>query len=145
MDTSYYTRRPPGLTDEDMPYIMKPKCYIYGHPLAMAFFNMDANHMFIDRLDFSTSNYDRRVYYKRDERGTVIVAHAVDDFTIFTSSPELKSWIIREVTKYYPDITIQHELETVLGIEVSRDRNNKTITLKQEGSIHNCLNAHFPD
>ena len=145
VDMSYYTRRPPGFTDEDMPYIMKPKCYIYGHPLAMAFFNMDAKHMFIDGLEFSTSNYDRRVYYKRDERSTVIVAHAVDDFTIFASSPELKCWIIREITKYYPDITIQHELETVLGIKVSRDRNNKTIPLKQEGSIHNCLNAHFPD
>ena len=75
----------------------------------------------------------------------MIVAHAVDDFTIFESSPELKCWIIREVTKYYPDITIQHKLETVLGIEVSRGRTNKTITLKQEGSIHNCLNAHYLD
>ena len=60
-DTSYYTRRPPGLTDEDMPYIMKPTCYIHGHPLAMTFFNMDANQMFVDGLEFSSSNYDRRV------------------------------------------------------------------------------------
>ena len=60
-------------------------------------------------------------------------------------SLELKSWVISEISKYYPEITIQHELETVLGIEVTRSRTNKTITLKQEGSIHNFLNAHYPD
>ena len=144
-DMSYFTRRPPGLTDEEMPYIMKPTCYIYGHPLAMIFFNMDVKQMFIDGLEFSQSHYDKRVYYKHDERGTVIIAHAVDDFTIFASSHTLKTWIISEISTRYPDVTIQHELETVLGIEVSRDRNNRTITLKQEGSIHNCLNYHLPD
>lgn len=35
VDTSYYTRRPLGLTDEDVPHIMKPTCYIYGDPLAI--------------------------------------------------------------------------------------------------------------
>ena len=54
-------------------------------------------------------------------------------------------YIISEISKYYPEITIQLELETVLGIEVTRERTNKTITLKQEGSIHNCLNAHYLD
>ena len=142
---SYYTRRPPRLTDEEMPYIMKPTCYIYGHPLAMTFFNMDVKQMFIDDLEFSQSHYDKRVYYKHDERGTVIIAHAVDDFTVFASSHTLKTWIISEISTRYPEITIQHELETVLGIEVARDRKNKTITLKQEGSVHNCLNYHFPD
>ena len=40
VDTSYYAHRPPGLTDAEMPFVMKPKCYIYGHPLAMNFFNL---------------------------------------------------------------------------------------------------------
>ena len=79
VDMSYYTRRPPGLTDEDMPYIMKPTCYINGHPLAMTFFSMDAKQMFVNGLEFSSSNCDQRVYYKRDERGTILVAHAVDE------------------------------------------------------------------
>ena len=96
----------------------------------MTFFNMDAKQMFVDGLEFSSSNYDQRVYYKSDERGTVVVAYAVDDFTIFASSPELQCWVISEISRYYPEINIQHELETVLGIEVSRNRTNKTITLK---------------
>lgn len=60
VDTSYYTRRPPGLRDEDMPYIMKPICYIYGHLFAITFFNMDAKQMFVDGLEFSSSNHDQR-------------------------------------------------------------------------------------
>ena len=72
--------------------------------LAMTFFNIDAEQMFVDGLEFSSSNCDQRVYYKRDERGTIVVAHAVDDFTIFASLPELKSWVISEISKYYPEI-----------------------------------------
>ena len=111
----------------------------------MTVFNMDAKEVFVDDLDFSTCNYDREVYYKRDEKGIIVVAHVVDDFTILASSPELKRWIISEISKFCPDITIQHELKTVLGIDVNRDRTKMTITLKQEGSIQNDLNAHYPD
>ena len=97
VDTSYYVRRPPGLTDADMPFVVKPTCYIYEHPLAMNFFKLDVKEMFVDGLDFSISNYDGRVYYKCDERGNIVVAHAVDDFTIFASSSELENWIISEI------------------------------------------------
>ena len=61
------------------------------------------------------------------------------------STSQLKLWTLHEIRKDYSEITIQDDLETVLGLEVSRDRSAKTITLKQEGSIHNCLNAHFPE
>ena len=101
--------------------------------------------MFIDNMEFSISKYDLKVYYRHDTRGTVITAHAADDFTIFASSKELKYWTINEIRKVYPDITVQDEIETFPGLEISRDRNKRTITLKQEGSIHNCLNVHFPE
>ena len=111
----------------------------------MNFFNLHIKDMFIDKLDFSISNNDRKEYYKKDHQGIVVVAHAVDDLTILASTPQLKIWTINEICKYYTEITIQGDLETVLRLEVSRDRPSKTITLKQEGSINNCLNAHFPE
>ena len=106
---------------------------------------LDVKEMFIDKMEFAISNYDHKVYYRHDARGTIITAHAVDDFTILASPKELKHWTIIEIRKVYPDITIQDEIETMLGLEVSRDRPNRTITLREEGSIHNCLNAHFPE
>ena len=73
----YYARRPPGLTDADMPYIMKSKC---RHPIAMN----------VDGMDFSIWNYDQRVYFKHDHCETIVVAQAVDDFTILASTSSLK-------------------------------------------------------
>ena len=34
IDNTYFARRPKGLTDKDMPYIVQPTTFIYGHPLA---------------------------------------------------------------------------------------------------------------
>ena len=114
VDTTYYVRRPPGLTDSDIPFICKPKCYIYGHPLAMNYFNLDVKEMFVDKMNFSISNYDGRVYYRIDHRGTIVVAHAVDDFTILASTPILKQWTIDKIKTFYPDITIQDEIDISL-------------------------------
>ena len=75
----------------------------------------------------------------------IVVAHVVDNLTILTSNFQLKLWTINGIRKYYSEITIQDDLENILGLEVSRDRSAKTITLKQECGIHNCLNAHFPE
>ena len=80
-----------------------------------------------------------------DYQGIIVVARAVDDLTILASTSQLKLWTINEIRKYYSEVTIQDDLENVLGLEVSHDRSEKTIALKQEGSIHDCLNAHFPE
>ena len=80
-----------------MPYVCQPRCYMYGHLLVMSYFNLDVKGMFTDRIDFVLSIYDQRVYYHHDERGTVVVANKVDDFTILASSLELQQWTITEI------------------------------------------------
>ena len=52
----------------------------------MNYFNLDIKEMFIDGMDFSISNNDRKVYYKMDDQGIIVVAHAVDDLTILAST-----------------------------------------------------------
>jgi hypothetical protein len=47
-DETYYVRRPPGLTDADMPYIMQPAAFIYDHPLAGRALRLDFNTVLID-------------------------------------------------------------------------------------------------
>lgn len=100
--------------------ICQPQCYKYAHPLAMNFFNLDVKEMFVDKLNFSISNYDGKVYYKMDLKGIIVVAHAVDDFTILSFTPIS---LFRTKIKQFWDL------------EVSRDRLKKIITLKQEGNI----------
>ena len=101
----------------------------------MTFFNMDIKEMFVNGMNFAISNYDQRVYYRHDDRGTIKVACAVDDFAILALTPSLQQWTIEEIKKIHPDKTIQLELDTLLELEVCRDRVKPTVTLKQEGSI----------
>ena len=42
------------------------------------------------------------------------------------------------------EITYENPLQTVLGMEVARDRSNKTIILKQRGVLSNLFNRHLP-
>ena len=60
-DETYYVRRPPGTKDSEMPYIMAPKGFIYGHPRANPEFNADLHEVLID-LGFVPTNYDSNVY-----------------------------------------------------------------------------------
>ena len=55
----------------------------------MTFFNMDIKEMFVNGMNFAISNYDQRVYYRHDDRGTIKVACAVDDFAILALTPSL--------------------------------------------------------
>ena len=63
----------------------------------MNYFNLDIKEIFIDGMNFSISDYDRKVYCK----GIILVAHAVDDLTILASTSQLKLWTINEIRKYY--------------------------------------------
>ena len=60
-DQTYYLRRPSGATDSEMPYLMKPAGFIYGHPLANREFDKDCNE-FLHSIGFMPSNYDSKVY-----------------------------------------------------------------------------------
>ena len=54
---------------------MKPDCYTHGYSLAMSHFNLDVKEVFGDKMEFSISNYDQKVYHCHNERGSVVVAH----------------------------------------------------------------------
>ena len=51
----------------------------------MNHFNLDVKEMIVDKMDVVISNYDQRVFYCHDERGSVVVAHTADDFTTLAS------------------------------------------------------------
>jgi hypothetical protein len=47
-DETYYVRRPPGTNDSELPYLMKPEAFIYGHPRANPEFNVDLHEVLTD-------------------------------------------------------------------------------------------------
>jgi hypothetical protein len=147
-DLSYYVRRPPGATDAEMPYIMKPEAFIYGHPLAGAAsvgFGGDLKRVLVT-MGCVPTNYDSSVYTLKHEGASAIIATAVDDMpTFINGSPELKEYIIRELENNGYELTVDDPMRTVLGIEVSRDRAKRTAMLRQRGQMENMLNEFLPD
>jgi hypothetical protein len=145
-DLTYYVRRPPGATDAEMPYLMKPEAFIYGHPLAGAAgvgFGGDLKRVLVD-MGCIPTNFDSQVYTLENDGGTAIIAAAVDDMpTFLTGPPALKAYIIRELEKHY-EITIGDPMCTVLGIEVTRYREQRTARLRQRGQMENLLNESLP-
>jgi hypothetical protein len=142
-DATYYVRRPPGLTNNHMPYISKANSFIYGHPLAMREFNQDIKEMFISN-GYSISNYCSNVYYKHDEKGSRVAGHAVDDLPMMCSSEELKHEMLQMIQESYPHHTTEDPVTIILGMTISRDRKAKMVTLKQEAAVIDTL-QHLPD
>jgi hypothetical protein len=145
-DQTYYLRRPPGATDADMPYIMKPAGFIYGHPLANSEFDKDCNER-LASIGFMPTNYDSKVYTRpRTNGGMTIVGRAVDDnVVIFVGSPEQKAEVLTALTGLY-SMKVTDPATVVLGLEIaSRNFNLHTIKLRQRGSIDSLLSEHLPD
>ena len=142
-DNTYYIRRPAGVTDKEMPYIMKPEGFGYGHPLAGIEWHTDMKEVLI-QMGAKPTNFDPDVYVVENDIGKAILAVAVDDIpTIYTGGEKMKNFIKDAISKTY-NITIESPAKTILGIELERDRSDRTITLKQRGSAYNYLNRHMP-
>ena len=143
-DQTYYLRRPAGATDDDMPYIMKPKGFIYGHPLANSEFDKDCGD-FLDGIGFLPTNYDSKVYTRpRSDGSTVILGRAVDDILVlFKGTPQQKEELLKDLQSFYT-MKLTDPATVVLGLEITRDFSSHTIQLRQRGSINSLLHEHLP-
>ena len=134
-DQTYYVRRPPGATDDELPYISKPEALIYGYPLANPAFRADLKAHLIS-MEEVPMKYDDDVYVFDNEHGHAIFATAVNNMPILYNSNAMKQFRITGIIDKYK-ITIKGPTDTILGLEHERDRANRTIKLRQRGSMHN--------
>ena len=139
----YYTRRPPGVRNHEMAYIMKPACFIYGHPLA----NKKFRGLLLDKLKkmgARQSNYDQNLYVIENSLGKAILPTIVDDMpTMYEGGEKMLNFLSEGLSEMF-DITCDNPLTSVLGMEISRERAERTITLKQRGAQCNLFNNHLP-
>jgi len=75
---TYYTRRPPGVRNDEMAYIMKPACFIYGHPLANKKFRALLI-KYLTKMGAKPSNYDVNLYILDNALGRALIPTIVDD------------------------------------------------------------------
>ncbi|KAF5383863.1 hypothetical protein D9615_003633 [Tricholomella constricta] len=93
------------------------------------------------KLGFSRCEVDTSVFYRRVGKGLIIVLVHVDDCTIAATS-------ISEITMFkcliaeHVEITDLGELHWLLGIEIKRDRDRRSISLSQHSYLDSIIRRY---
>jgi hypothetical protein len=126
-----YLRRPRGMTDFHMAPLVKLNKCIYG--LKQAAYEWRQHlHKSLLSIGFIQNRSDACVYRKDNGENYLIIATHVDDVLSATNNSKMKNWFLSEIQNFYK-ITISDPLTEFIGMSISRDFENKTITLTQPG------------
>ena len=69
----------------------------------------------------------------------------MDDLLIVASSCEVKAKMVAMITDLYPRHTQEDPATIILGMRVSRDRTNRTVTVHYEAVVSDTLQTHVPE
>jgi hypothetical protein len=132
-----YMRRPKGLTDDDMPLIVRLRKCIYGLPQAAEKFRSHSDAT-LRAMGFKPLISDACVYVKHSGTDYAFIAVHVDDFAISATTTAFIADIKLQLSHTY-EISISHNMESFCGLHITRDRTNKTIDLLQTAYAESTL------
>jgi len=140
-DEPIYMRRPTGLTDADMPLVVRLNKCIYGLPMASAQFREHSDST-LRSLGFVPLASDTCVYQQHYPSGEVayILVH-VDDFGIAATTSTLAQQIKLDLQRTYV-LTSMDNFSYYLGLHITRDRAARSITIRQSGYIDDILQTY---
>ena len=127
-------KRPPGLTDDDMPEYMELGKCIYGLPQAARAFRKHLDKS-LRSIGFVPTRVDPCVYILRSADGQFVIACThVDDIGLAASSKAMLADVESKLAAIYK-ITSVPDMSHYLGMNIIRDRENKTIYVNQSGYV----------
>ena len=136
-----YMSRPTGLTDADMPPVVRLRKCLYGLPMASAMFKEHCNKVLID-MGFRATISDPGLYLKQLDSGQYVYIFVhVDDFGIISPTTAIGTEIMAQMKKIY-NLTTEDEVDFHLGMVLTRNRPNKTITISQPGYTEEMLTTY---
>ena len=136
-----YMSRPTGLTDAHMPSVVRLRKCLYGLPMASAMFKEHCNKVLID-MGFRATISDPGLYLKQLDSGQYVYIFVhVDDFGIISPTTAIGTEIMTEMSKIY-NLTTENEVDFHLGMVLTRDRTNKSITISQPGYTDEMLDNY---
>jgi len=136
-------RRPPGLTDEHMPAIVKIKKCLYGMPQAAAYFHAHSDKLLRSFGCVPTAE-DDCCYTLHYMGAFAIINKHVDDFGLMSKSQMLLDYIKSKLSGVY-EITVDEDMHYYLGYNIMRDRPKRRLTLNQSGYINEFLDRYHFD
>ncbi|GAB9477113.1 hypothetical protein Gpo141_00014172 [Globisporangium polare] len=134
MEDEVYIRQPDGYEDETHPEkVCRLLKSLYGTKQAARQWNKTLDNFFRS-VGFERSEADPCLYTRINESEYVAVAVYVDDMIVVSQTSESMRAICDELKKVF-SIKELGEPRYILGIEVTRDRRTRTLTLSQRGYI----------
>ena len=133
-----FMRRPKGIRDDQMPAIMRLRKCIYGLPQASRYFN---DHLSATLLSdgFKRLISDPQIYIKHIDDTKIICSTHVDDLLCAaTKNSSLLQDMSTHLSTVY-DITVTVDPTNHLGLVLSRDRSNLSLTLTQPAYVNEIL------
>jgi hypothetical protein len=141
-DQTIYMRRPVGLTDNDMPEIVELDKCIYGLPQASNRFREHSDGV-LRGIGFVPTISDPCVYVMYKDGGKVYALIHVDDIGLIGTTVEILTYVKQRLSQTYK--LKETDMSNYLGMHITRDRQNRTITLLQTGYIDSLLVKFDPE
>ena len=130
-------KRPPGLSDTDMPEYMELGKCIYGLKQAARMFRQHLDST-LKSIGFIPTRADTCVYIYRRADDFIIAMTHVDDIGFASTSLSLMNDVREQLGRVY-DLSIINDMSHYLGMNISRDSNTKTIFLNLSGYIDSLV------
>ncbi|KIO08044.1 hypothetical protein M404DRAFT_78898, partial [Pisolithus tinctorius Marx 270] len=139
-DEVIYMRQPPGFESVDHPQkVCRLRKTLYGLKQSGCRWYQRLVEILVDELKFTHCSVDQAVYFRRRSTGEliIIVVH-VDDCTIAATLLSEIEEFKKDIRKHV-EITDLGELHWLLGIEVTRNRDDRAISLCQRPYIESII------
>ena len=130
LEEDLYLKQPKGLEERGKEtWVCKLRKSIYGLKQAPRIWNSTLD-TFLRGLGFTVSDADSCVYIWKNGKDTVIVGVYVDDMVITGNERKNIDWIKDEFKKRFK-MKDMGEAKFILGIEIERDREKRTMIMHQ--------------
>ncbi len=137
LEEEIYMKQPEGFEEMGPDYVCRLQRSIYGLKQAGRVWNQKL-HSVLTLIGFKRLESDRSIYlYVRDDVRIIMPIH-VDDLTLASSSQSVIDQVIKELAQHFK-LRDLGPTSFLLGIEIVRDRPNRSIFLSQRQYILEML------
>jgi Reverse transcriptase (RNA-dependent DNA polymerase) len=137
-----YMKQPPGYAE---PNLMSKVCCLkktlYGLKQSGCRWYQKLVYILVDNLHFTCCDVDQAVFIHNSKNELTIIAVHVDDCTLVASTITLIQNLKNGIHKFV-EISDLGELHWLLGIEIKRNREARTIHLSQRSYIDSILHQY---
>lgn len=131
LDEDIYMEQPDGCIDKRRrDWVCKLQKALYGLKQSPRKWHEKVDQFLIEQLGFVTARSDPCLYIKRDKDALMVIALYVDDLLLAGKDMNAIAWMKSEFSKRF-EMKDLGEAHKCIGLEISRNRNTRTLYLSQ--------------